>query len=197
MKACTQCLATKALTEFPRDGGARDGHRSNCKACQSVRNRQQYEAHREKRLAYRHAYYSANREKLIEEMRAYDEANREAKFARGRAWREAHGEEAAANTRAWRAANPEKCRGYAQLKRARKRAAPSERIDPAKVYARDEGFCGICKEATDPNDWHLDHVVPLSRGGHHTYNNVQVAHPRCNIRKGAKLPQELKETAHA
>lgn len=32
----------------------------------------------------------------------------------------------------------------------------------------------------------LDHIIPLSRGGHHTADNVQAAHLACNHRKGAK-----------
>lgn len=33
----------------------------------------------------------------------------------------------------------------------------------------------------------LDHVVPLARGGEHSYRNVKLAHPLCNSRKGAKV----------
>jgi 5-methylcytosine-specific restriction endonuclease McrA len=34
---------------------------------------------------------------------------------------------------------------------------------------------------------HLDHIVPLARGGEHSYANTQPAHPTCNRRKGAKV----------
>jgi 5-methylcytosine-specific restriction endonuclease McrA len=38
-----------------------------------------------------------------------------------------------------------------------------------------------------PDQWcaTLDHKVPLSHGGSHTYSNVQLAHAFCNITKGA------------
>jgi 5-methylcytosine-specific restriction endonuclease McrA len=35
--------------------------------------------------------------------------------------------------------------------------------------------------------WDLDHVIPLSKGGEHSYDNVQVTHPSCNRKKGAKV----------
>ena len=36
----------------------------------------------------------------------------------------------------------------------------------------------------------LDHIIPLSQGGTHTYNNVQLAHFLCNISKrDSLLPQ--------
>jgi 5-methylcytosine-specific restriction endonuclease McrA len=55
------------------------------------------------------------------------------------------------------------------------------------VWERDEGVCGICGTAADLSDWHLDHVVPLSKGGEHSYANTQVSHPVCNLRKHAKV----------
>lgn len=191
MRTCSQCFETKPLADFPRDARARNGHRANCKACQRVKNQQQYEAHREKRLAYRREHYAANRERLINGMRVYDAANREAKLARLKVYREAHREESIKRAKAWRLANPERCRVHGQIKRARKKRVPYESVDPAAVYRRDEGRCGICGEMTDPNDWHLDHIIPLSRGGHHLYRNVQVSHPVCNIAKGARMPVEL------
>lgn len=51
----------------------------------------------------------------------------------------------------------------------------------------DDGVCGICGEDVDPMNFHIDHVIPLSRGGEHGYHNVQVAHPLCNQEKHAKI----------
>jgi 5-methylcytosine-specific restriction endonuclease McrA len=74
----------------------------------------------------------------------------------------------------------------AQVRLARKRgASKAEYIDRTIVFERDEGICGICGGEADASDFHVDHVIPLSRGGEHTYTNVQVAHPLCNQRKGS------------
>lgn len=52
-------------------------------------------------------------------------------------------------------------------------------------------MCGICGDPVDPKlvapEWmrvSLDHTIPFSRGGHHTFDNVQCSHLLCNIRKG-------------
>ena len=39
----------------------------------------------------------------------------------------------------------------------------------------------------------LDHVIPIARGGEHSYANTQIAHLTCNIRKRDKTvePQQL------
>jgi hypothetical protein len=66
-----------------------------------------------------------------------------------------------------------------------------ERVDRLEVFARDGWFCLLCVTPVDPAlRWphlmsaSLDHVVPMSRGGDHSYLNVQTAHLSCNIAKG-------------
>jgi 5-methylcytosine-specific restriction endonuclease McrA len=34
--------------------------------------------------------------------------------------------------------------------------------------------------------YHIDHVIPVSRGGLHEIGNLQLLTPRCNLRKGAR-----------
>lgn len=85
----------------------------------------------------------------------------------------------------------------ASRRRARKRQLPNERIVPIDVF-RDEGYrCGICGTQTDhtkqtphPLAPTLDHIVPLSRGGHHVRANVRCACFACNVRKGSRLDSE-------
>lgn len=69
-----------------------------------------------------------------------------------------------------------------------------EPVDRLKVFERDGWLCMLCMLPIDPDvKWpdplsaSLDHVVPLSRGGDHTYLNTQCAHLRCNIIKGAEV----------
>lgn len=61
-----------------------------------------------------------------------------------------------------------------------------EDLDRYEIYNRDEGQCGLCGKSVDINDFHLDHIIPLSRGGTHESRNVQIAHAFCNQSKGAK-----------
>jgi 5-methylcytosine-specific restriction endonuclease McrA len=65
-----------------------------------------------------------------------------------------------------------------------------------QVLLRDNYTCHICDEPTDPTathimgqpGWerypHIDHVIPLSRGGSDTLDNVRTAHAECNLLKG-------------
>lgn len=69
---------------------------------------------------------------------------------------------------------------------ARKAGQHVEDVDRLVVLERDDGMCGICGEDVDPLNFHVDHVHALADGGLHAYFNVQVAHPACNIAKGAR-----------
>lgn len=79
-------------------------------------------------------------------------------------------------------------------RRALKMELPADNIRPLEVYERDEWICGLCDKPVDrdskwpaPLSPSLDHVTPLSLGGHHVYENVQLAHLRCNVSKGARV----------
>jgi 5-methylcytosine-specific restriction endonuclease McrA len=64
----------------------------------------------------------------------------------------------------------------------RRRVAVSRRA----VMARDGGLCQYCGSRADS----IDHVVPRSRGGTHTWENVVAACRPCNVRKRDRLLHE-------
>ncbi|MCJ7652335.1 MAG: HNH endonuclease [Actinobacteria bacterium] len=54
------------------------------------------------------------------------------------------------------------------------------------VFARDSWACQYCGGKAET----MDHVVPRSRGGAHSWENVVAACRRCNSKKRDKLPVE-------
>ncbi len=54
------------------------------------------------------------------------------------------------------------------------------------VFGRDRHVCQYCGGHAES----LDHVLPRSRGGDHTWENVVACCRSCNIRKGDRLPAE-------
>ncbi len=52
------------------------------------------------------------------------------------------------------------------------------------VISRDGLVCGICGGEVAPDDVHIDHIQPVSRGGSNDLDNLQVTHSVCNKRKG-------------
>ncbi|HEX7578773.1 MAG TPA: HNH endonuclease [Thermoanaerobaculia bacterium] len=58
------------------------------------------------------------------------------------------------------------------------------------IYVRDGNRCQYCGKRFQTSELSLDHVVPLSRGGPSTWDNVVCACLPCNVRKGNKLLDE-------
>lgn len=69
------------------------------------------------------------------------------------------------------------------------------------LFKRDKGRCHICGGECDWNDHRyinnrfvcgnnyptIDHVIPLAKGGMHSWDNVRLAHHNCNSIKGDRL----------
>lgn len=94
-------------------------------------------------------------------------------------------------TKLWNKEHPEAAVTHYARRRTRFTGAHIEDVVRLVVLERDDGVCGICGEDVDPFDFHVDHVVPLARGGEHSYANAQVAHPFCNLSKNDSLPWEM------
>lgn len=50
---------------------------------------------------------------------------------------------------------------------------------------RQTNACGICgKSIINLKEATIDHIIPLSKGGHSGLSNLQLAHEKCNLLKG-------------
>ncbi|MFQ5554877.1 MAG: HNH endonuclease [Acidimicrobiia bacterium] len=54
------------------------------------------------------------------------------------------------------------------------------------VFLRDQHSCQYCGHAAE----NIDHVVPKSQGGLHTWENVVASCRRCNTKKGGRTPRQ-------
>lgn len=89
----------------------------------------------------------------------------------------------------------DRCSRKAQMRsyEMRRRGAFVEDVHRQVLYERDHGRCQICGRkvhrrwtgAYDPLYWTIDHIVALSNGGAHSYDNTQLACHECNTKKGA------------
>jgi hypothetical protein len=86
----------------------------------------------------------------------------------------------------WRAANPEKVLANNAKRRALQRGAvvvltAHEQAEVIALYAKARALTELVGES-----YHVDHIKPLSKGGLHHPDNLQVLRGRDNLRKGNK-----------
>lgn len=198
MKRCSKCGVSKPTTEFHSRKTARDGLASNCKDCRNAHNRgatavlRQDDDYRARNVEYQRTWRQANPDKTAASQDRWRQANPDYRpdpvkvNANSKASYERNKEKYRARKAQWAKDNADLMRGYLAKRRAKTGAAP---VDYRKVLtSRDD--CYLCgAELVAPI--HVDHVVPVSRGGLHEESNLQPTHAACNLRKSDKLVSEL------
>lgn len=95
----------------------------------------------------------------------------------------------------WNAANPERRRLSHQARRVAKKMTGGmlSKGIISKLYKLQCGKCACCGFPLG-NDYHLDHIMPLSLGGHHTDDNIQLLLAKCNLQKNRKHPVDFMQS---
>jgi hypothetical protein len=73
----------------------------------------------------------------------------------------------------------------------RLRDRPRDRISLPRLAKRDGWRCHICCGRVTRRNWSIDHLVPVSAGGMGTWDNVALAHHRCNSLRSNKGMAQL------
>lgn len=200
LKTCTKCKVEKQKTEFSKHKGRKDGFQSQCKLCiaayksanncrLSVRRREYYAENSDRISAYMRVYRFENSERLIEYQREYNAKHSERKAEYTREYRAANPDSAIE----YRSANPEKCAANRRNRRARVRMAEGSHTasDVKTIFESQRGLCANCKGKlfkSGDKKYHVDHIMPLAKGGSNDKYNLQCLCPACNLKKQAKDP---------
>jgi len=73
-----------------------------------------------------------------------------------------------------------------------KTSGPFVPLNRRNIYHRDANVCQYCGRKFPSSELSLDHVMPKSRGGGDTWENLVCACTECNARKAAKTPAEAR-----
>jgi 5-methylcytosine-specific restriction endonuclease McrA len=142
------------------------------------------------------AKYAMNRDERIAKVRKYAAAHKEKISIRHHTYHKeyavTHKTELAMRQQIWDRANPEKCRLHCSKRRALKydNTPINELLTETQwqtLLAKYDGHCAYCGKEVKLT---LDHVIPLSKGGKHSIDNVVPACLHCNDSKGARTPEQ-------
>jgi 5-methylcytosine-specific restriction endonuclease McrA len=180
-KPCLRCGVVKPLNSFCVRRSRKDGRYCYCKTCETARV-QAVTSSPESKAAKRD-YDKARVAKLADKIKA-------AAAARYPAARAAK----IANAKAWVENNPERRRAIAKSYKARRRTVERDGISGPELLrwtAAQEKVCHWCGVDCS-SGFHVDHVMPLARGGLHEVENLAIACAPCNLSKQAKHPDEFR-----
>jgi 5-methylcytosine-specific restriction endonuclease McrA len=143
-------------------------------------------------------YYIQNAEKLKSSRREKYSVNPEKEINNTRQWRIDNPIYGMVYQKKYRQLNPESKRSSERRRRAKRFENGFEIYKESSVLDLYGPNCHICLSPIDLfaprqpglNGWemglHIDHVIPLSKGGPDTIENVRPAHGVCNVKKHAK-----------
>jgi 5-methylcytosine-specific restriction endonuclease McrA len=200
-KICPQCDVLRPFSDFAKDKTQKDGLQTRCRECQSVIHRQyvvqnadvlRQKAHeynvsehgRAKRKAYNAEYRRNNNQYFVEYMAIWRAQNRDrvllyareyGRTEKGRDVRRSHHTKRRLRIRD--AFTPVTAAEIAQIRKAQ-----------TDKYGR--LICWRCCKPITRSP-HLDHFIPLDKGGRHSPGNLHFMHAKCNLNKSNKHPHEL------
>ena len=170
--------------------------------------------HRDERSAYHAQWRKKNKERLDAQIKSNRDAinalqrvNHKKRCANpeyaakhkeeNRKWRQEHPEyleKNKPNVKRWQEEHKALCLGRSHEYRARKRDATVNPKSIAMFMERTRAkpivTCYWCSGTISGKKCHFDHIMPLSKGGAHSIENICVSCPKCNFNKSDTLVKD-------
>ena len=145
------------------------------------------------------AGYSAHRRRNEYGCRSCKDAHNKKSKSRNKLYYEKNKDIIAKKQKLYRLEHPELSRRSSRKRRARLMKIVRVEYTDQQVLEKYGTKCHICSEQIDltaprstshyrwKQSLHIDHLIPISKGGEDTLENVRPAHGFCNIRKGNRI----------
>lgn len=189
-RICRYCNKELDISNFRkciRNG--KEYYEWKCHTCSREQAKKYYDENHENELARGKKRYWSDPEKHRERGLVWYYANRKRAIASSIEWRKNNRDKDRESAKKWRASHLDHSRLLSKKRRAKVQNAKIETITKEDILAiRDaqNNRCAICRKITKKG--HIDHIVPLSRGGEHSKRNLQITCVECNLSKSGKDP---------
>jgi 5-methylcytosine-specific restriction endonuclease McrA len=135
-------------------------------------------------------YYKKRIDKKKQYNAKWNSANKERHRLTTLGWRAKNKEKLRSTKKMWNRANPERIRVYNRNSKVKRRSAIGKHTlcDIRKIIVAQKHRCAYCAISLKKTERHVDHIVPISKGGSNNKQNLQILCVPCNLAKQAKDP---------
>jgi 5-methylcytosine-specific restriction endonuclease McrA len=188
---CKGCSAERPVELFSPSKRGRAGQ--SCRACNAAKERERYRTDpefRDRSNRRLREWGEKNGDKIRASQRKHYEKNKQKMFAASMRWKHENREKNLDITRMWHKKNPVRSYAHTRMRtlRIRGQTPPDANFDA--IAALYEESARLTRETGIRH--HVDHIVPLSRGGLHHQDNLRVVTITENLRKGARILSEVR-----
>lgn len=220
-KRCSKCGIEKELSEFHKHKEFRDGHQYVCKECTASKARIYYQTHKGKRRKYlkkrkqeilkqARIYRKEHKAEIAKYQQEYQQTHKTEITKRKYEYNRAHKPERQEYLKTHKKYIAKRYKKYtltpngkvAIKRRSHKRRAQIKTTENTltlnqwnKILSMQNNRCNICnKRFTVKRPPTTDHIIPLSKNGGLTFENVQALCQSCNSRKYNKSDTQFIQT---
>jgi 5-methylcytosine-specific restriction endonuclease McrA len=195
-KQCTRCKEWFPPTEeYFRLRRHRNQLNSKCRTCEHERDAELRSKNKDKRSESQRRFRERNPERSKEIKRKWAENNPDKVVQKNARYYIENRDVVKSRNDKYNKKHPEKKRARVEKRRKLSKQAEGNftENDLKIMYEEQEhrcAYCGITIFWNIPNDIHIDHIQPLSKGGSNWPNNLCLACADCNLSKGEKSIEE-------
>ncbi len=196
-KVCNRCGEWKPITKFNTNKQCTGGREPRCRICTTDQDnkrryeREYYQQHKDKALARSREWALKHHERYKQRLRDYHARDPEKHRQQAREWNkraieeqgEAFHEKNRERSRIYRQNNPDKIRARSNNAFARRKRQAEGKWTADEFKTLCDHYGNVCLRCGASKRLHVDHIVPLVKGGRNDITNLQPLCHSCNSRK--------------
>lgn len=199
-KVCSKCNETKYFKDFNTSKRNRDGYVGSCRSCQKqyfyenrdilrLKQKQYRELNKDRIAENKKKWHFNNRDSILKHKREYHHKNKDVINLKSKQFYEKNKDEQLKKRKIY--AKTQIGKSVHRNKEHKRRSKTKQGDVTAQQLLelqQNAKVCYWCNASLKNKKVHIDHYVPLSKGGEHTLSNLVVSCDKCNLRKNAKDP---------